>query len=468
MKERLDKFLRDPRTEIVLIGSILLSVGLVVVEVGLDPKDLAFGSIHLAGEVITGLFAVELLLRFWVAPRKSRFFQHYWVDLIAVAPLFRPLRFLRVIRLLRLHRVGLLVYRRLQYNSPTLATGLGLQLMVLLVVGVIILVGGMAMHLAEGGGLNEKFNSLGASLWWSFFTLISLQPTGGDPASDLGRLVAAFVVLGGLATVAVFTGVMSAVMIQRLKMGMEVRDVDLDELRGHIVICGWNRAAPLIVDELHADPAFKNQAIVAVAEFGETPDLELRGADRSRLYIHKGDFTRMDVLETVGIRHAARAILLADKCLPRSDQDRDARTVLAALTIEKMNPTVFTCAQLLDRKNNVQLQVAGVENIVIDDEISGSLIATTVRNLGLIGFISELLDMKVGNNLYKLALPAGWEKSSFGEASRRMKERHAALLVALERIVNGKRETLVNPSDALALVAGDELVVIALTRPEVA
>jgi len=474
MKARVDRFLRHPRTEIALIVLILLSTTLLVVEIGLDREDKLFTYAHLAGDVVTGFFAFELLMRFWVAPRKSRFFRHYWVDILSVLPLMRPLRFLRVLRLIRLHRVGLLVHRRLLASSPALAAGFGIQLMILLTIGIIVLLGGMAMHHFEGGLPGTRFATLGDSLWWALFTLVSLQPTLGEPHTEAGRIVMAFVVLGGLATVAVFTGVMSAVMMQRLKSGLEVSDMELDELRGHVVICGWNRAAHLIIQELQQQNGRSDvgREIAVVAEFDELPMQELLKVDRTRVLFHKGDYTSMDVLERVGIRQASYAILLADKTRPRSDQDRDARTVLAALTIEKLNPNVFTCAQLLDRRNNVQLQVAGVENVVIDDEVSGSLIATSIRNRGLIGVITELLDASVGNNIYKVALPQDWQGLTFSEAGRRMKDAHDALLVALERRANGqapesaKRETLVNPPAELPLKAGDDLVVIGRKLPQ--
>ena len=472
MKQALDRFMRDSRTELVLIGLILISVTLLIVEIGLDASGTAYSRVHLAGEIITGVFVVELLIRFWIAPKKGRFFSQYWVDLVSVLPLFRPLRFLRVVRLIRLHRVGILVFRRLQQYSPTLAAGFVMQLMIFLTIGIIVLIGGIAIHHFEGAPKHSPFHTLGDSLWWSLFTLISVQPTLANPQTEMGRIIAAFVVMGGLATVAVFTGVMSAVMVQRLRLGLEVTDLELDDLRDHVIICGWNRAAPLIIQELHQAPPLQLQSVVVVAEFDEVPEADLKKVDRTRVYFHKGDYTSLDVLETAGIRHAKHAILLADKCKPRSDQDRDARTVLAALTIEKLNPRIFTCAQLLDRKNNVQLQVAGVENVVIDDEVGGTLIATSIRNHGLVGVITELLDASVGNNLFKIPLPKSWAGITVGEASQRLRSGHQAILVGLECPGNGRRgadkqsiETVVNPPDAQVIAEKDELVVIALKEP---
>ena len=380
MKERLDRILNHALAEVGIMLLILLSVVLLIVEFGLDENDPRFQLIDVVGHVLTGLFIVELLCRYWVAQSKGRFFRNYWLDIIAVIPYFRAFRVLRVLRLLRLLRMGVLMHRRLQAISAGLAAGLGAQLGILLALGFVVLAGGLSLYFIEKEEAASGLDSLGQSFWYSFFTLIAGEPVGGDPQTTTGKFITALVVLGGLTMFAVFTGVVSAVMVQKLKMGMEVKELDISELRKHIVICGWNRSGHLIVKEIHSSPRLSGIPIVIVAEFTETPALELKDVDSSRIYFHKGDFTRLDVLEEVGIQHASNGILLSDDSIQRSDQDRDARTVLAALTIEKLNPKIFTCAQLLDRRNNVQLQVAGVEDVVIGDELSGHLIATSIRN----------------------------------------------------------------------------------------
>ena len=465
-KARFDRFIHDSRTELVLVVLILLSVVLLVIEVALEcaaegPSG-ACEPMRLAGDVITGIFVVELTLRWYVAPSKRRFFRLYWLDILSLVPLLRVFRLLRALRLLR---AGILVNRRLNAVSASIAASLGAQLGVLMILAGVILVGGLGIHLVEGK-TNPEVGTLGKAVWWSFFTLAAGQPIGSLPQSETGRLIAMAEVLGGITLFAVFTGVVSAFMIQRLRSGLEVRDVELDELSGHTVVCGWNRAGLRMLEALQADPSLRERPVVVVAEFAEAPEAELKRVDRRRIYFHKADYTKIEVLEEVGIRRAAQAILLADKTIPRSDQDRDARTVLAALTIEKLNPTIFTCAQLLDRRNNVQLQVAGVEEVVVDDEVTGQLIASNVRNEGITDLFIELLTINVGNDVHKSPLPGAWDKLTFGEAGRRLKEQHDALLVGIERKTPGRPETLINPPTSLVLSAGDKLIYLARKRPK--
>ena len=464
LKSRLDRFIHTPQTEIGLALLILLSVLLVVAGIVVEEPGSKYRLVRYLEELLTLVFIVELTIRYYIARNKQRFFRNYWPDIIAVIPFPPALRILRLLRLLRLVRVGILVNRNLHRLSARSTVSLGAQLGLLSIVGLIVLVGALAIYLLEGSQ-NPAFRSLEDALWWSFFTLVSGEPIGGEPTTNAGRLVTLIVMIGGLTLFAVLTGVISAVMVQRLRSVMEAKYLELDELRHHIVICGWNRSGPLLVEELQADPAMRQRPIVVVAEFGETPERELKRIDRSLIHFYVGDYTTIDVLENVGIYHASRAILLADATHPRSDQDRDARTVLAALTIEKLQPSIYTCAQLLDRKNNVQLRVAGVEDVIVADELASHLIATSARNKGSVDMMAELLTVQIGNQIYKIPAPESWRGFTFGAASERLKDDFDAILVAVEQNVEGRRKTLVNPPKTEPLKFGDNLIVIARSQP---
>jgi voltage-gated potassium channel len=468
LQSRLDRFIHAPLTEFTLILLILVSVILVPAQVAFDHTQAhtSYGLVNLTQNLLTSIFIIELTLRYLAARNKRRFFRNYWLDIIAVLPFSHAFRLLRVLRIFRLLRVGILLNRSLNRKSSALAASIGVQIGVILIVGLIVLLGAIAIYLLEGTQ-NQEFSSLSDALWWSFFTLVSGEPIGGEPITDAGRTVTLLVILGGMTMFAVFTGIVSAVMVQKLKTVLEVKYLELDELRDHIVICGWNRGGHLIIEELQAAPDTKDCPIVVVAEFIEAPEQELKRLNRSHLYIYTGDYTIIDVLESVGIYHASRAILLADSTHPRSDQDRDARTVLAALTIEKLNPTIYTCAQLLDRKNNVQLRVAGVEDVVIADELASHLIATSARNQGSVEVLSELLTVQVGNQFYKIPLPQQWAGIAFWDATQQLKEQFDTILIAVERRTNKNRETLVNPPKNLQLITGDCLIVIARTQPQI-
>lgn len=464
LQQQLDLFIHSPRVEIGLVVLILAWTLLVIVDfLWVQPGHPNFFVI-LAELPLRLCFVVELFLRFAIARKKQRFFRHYWLDLVAILPMPPQWTLFRLLPLLRLPRASILINRNLHYISPQISGLYGAQISALLIIVLIMLFGGLAFYIIEGTS-NPDIETLGDALWYSFFSLVSAEPIGAYPQTHAGRIITLVVVLSGLTLFAVFTGVVSAFMVQRLQSVMSIKNFDLDELRNHIILCGWNRSAPLVLEELQTDPQTRHAPIVIVAELEHLPLSELRRVDQNRLYFYSGDYTRIDVLEKVQIYHASRAILLADTSQPRSDQDRDARTVLAALTMEKLNPTIYTCAQLLDRNNNVQLQAAGVEDVVVADEMAGHLIGNAVRNQGAMDVFAELLTVQVGNQFYRLPLPSMLAGKTFWYAQRHLKEQYDALLVAVERRIEGRRQTYINPPMNYELQVGDYLVVIARQCP---
>ncbi|MBT9316698.1 ion transporter [Leptothoe spongobia] len=463
-KERIDRFLHAPQTEIALVVLILLSVMLVVIEVVLETRGLTILWVRHLQVGLTSVFICELTLRYWVARKKRRFWRNYWLDILAVMPMITAFRLLRLLRILRLLRAGILLNRSLGRLSSAIATSLGMQIGVFMVIGLIVLTGGLATYLFEAPS-NPRIHSLRDSMWWSFLSLVAGEPIGGDPQTDIGRLIALMVMMGGLTTFAVFTGVVSAVMMRKLETFMDFKALEIDELQDHIVICGWNRGGHLIVEELLADGDMKHCAVVIVAEDTDEPSQELKHLNRSQLYFYSEDYTKIDILETIGINCASRAILLADATHPRTDQDRDARTVLAALTIEKINPSIYTCAQLLDRRNDVQLKLAGVDDVIVTEEVASHLIATSTRNQGSVEALAELLTVQSGNQIYEVQVPTTWVGQHYWTLAQHLKQQSDALLLAIESMKKGERTTLVNPPADLILSKEDRLVIIARQVP---
>ena len=462
MKEKLSNFINNPAVDIVVVCLIFASVGLLVAEQTVVGPTVAV--LTLISDLITVIFVIELAIRFYVEPRKKRFVRKYWIDILAVLPLLRSLRFLRVLRLLRLLRAGALINRHLRQLGAMFRKGFSEQVFLGLAILAFVLLGTVGMRLAEPG--NPRLKTFSDAFWWAVFSLLGAEPITGDPAvTPLGKSVTLLMMIGGITVVAMFTGLVAAVMVRKLKETPGVDDMDLEDLVGHVVICGWNRAGALIVDELQADKSLGKRGIVLVAEFDEEqPVLDWSAIDQSRVFVLRGDYTRMEVLRKARIETAAEAILLADKTIARSDQDRDARTVLASLLIEKLNKGVFTCVELLNRDNAAHLAMVGVEEVVVGDEYSGSIIASALRNRGLVEMLNELFSTKYGNQFYKMGLPQGWDTLRYGEVFRILKEEYGAILVSVEAAKGEGRELVVNPPTDREVQADDRLVIIASER----
>ena len=112
LRDALDRFIHHGITELVIIVLILLSIAMMVGEF-VASSEAQYRALRFGGDTITGVFVVELLIRFWVAPKKRRFFERYWIDILAVIPLIRVFRVFRVFQVFRLYRAGILIHRRM-------------------------------------------------------------------------------------------------------------------------------------------------------------------------------------------------------------------------------------------------------------------------------------------------------------------------------------------------------------------
>ena len=458
-RERLRAFLEHPATDIAVIVLILTSVALLVAEAVLPAGSLAHCWCLIAGDLITVVFAVELSARFLVARSKRHYLRSYWVDILAVLPLLRVLRVLRVLRLLRVFRAGALLNRRLSLFSGSFRESAAEVLLVGTLLVVFVLAGAIGVHALEGD--TKAFADFDRSFWWSFFSFMAGEPVNGMPKTAAGKVLTVVVMIGGMTVFAMLTGVVSAALVHRMRKQMSQRQGDLSRLRDHVVICGWNRAGARIIEELQFDPEFRRRGILVVAELERQPELGDRIQDPGRVFFVSGDYTRLDVLNRCRIAHARVAILLADKSQPRSDQDRDARTVLAAMLVEKHNPAIFTCVELLHRDNEAHLRALHVEEIVNLDDYGANIIAAASRNQGLVTVFNELFTSEYGNEFCKVVAgpdQVGEDVRTVGPA---LKESHNALLVAVERTAeDGTHRNHVNPPQDFVIEAGDRLVII--------
>lgn len=460
LRRELDRFIHHPITEGAILVLIVISVVAVFFELALDRAAMGQHVAAWIGNAITWVFVGELSIRFWVAVKKRRFFTRYWVDILACLPLLGPLRFLRVLRLLRIFRAGALFNRRLSvfqgafFSTVSEMTMLGTATLTLVLVSAIVL------YVFE----SAAFPGLDKAMWFAIYSMIGGEPIGGSPTtmSAVGRVVTLLLMFGGLTLFGIFIGTVSASMVTRFS-SLEVTEMDLDELRGHRVVCGWNHAGPLVLQELFSvGSTTGNDPVVLVTE-APVPASDLpAGVRADRLYSLVGDYTRVETLERAGIRTARAAVLLADTQVQRSDQDRDARTVLAALTVEKLAPEIFTVAELTNRENEGLLRMNGVEEIVVADEYGAVILGSASRNRGIVRVLDEILTSRYGNTLNKVRPPAAWVGERVGDLVSELKSRHEAVLIAIEHADEGEGHPKieVNPPSERALREDDLLLLL--------
>jgi uncharacterized membrane protein YkvA (DUF1232 family) len=117
LRSALERILRHPASDIAIMGLILASITLVLIEAHGVGNATTLRRIHIADWAISAFFIVELSTRWFLAPSTKQHFRDYWLDWLAVIPPLRAaralrlFRLIRVLRLLRLYRAGTMAQR---------------------------------------------------------------------------------------------------------------------------------------------------------------------------------------------------------------------------------------------------------------------------------------------------------------------------------------------------------------------
>ncbi|MEZ6186140.1 MAG: ion transporter [Planctomycetota bacterium] len=477
-KDRLGAFVYSPGVSLLIVALILVSVSLVFLQVLLPPHHPWQHPSEIVQLAITCVFLLELGVKAYVAQSRYQFLTHYWIDLIAVIPWVQSLRVLRILRILRVFRVAIILSRRVRWVSLLLRSAVGEYVVLGLILAVFVVTGSVALYHAESEARvaaagpvdpgEQQLSEPENAFWATLFFLVATEPMVSAPKTTIGKLVTLVIMFGGLTTFAVFTGIVTALMVNRLKRRLEINEMDRFQLTKHLLICGWNNQVPLVIEEiLHAHHS-RGLAVVVIADLAEAPQEIQSQGDTGRVFFLPGDYTKPEILDQARVRYAERALVVADSTKPRSDQDRDARTVLAALMIERMNPEIYTAAELLNRDNEQHLRAAGIEEVIMTSEAGGHHMAMAALHSGLSQVVGELLTVKIGQGLHKFPAPKEYVGLPFSHALEQCKRERDALLIGIEVLGQDGPRTegyamLVNPDLTVVVGERDNLILIATT-----
>lgn len=142
------------------------------------------------------IFAIDMLIRFILDPKKSQFLKRYWPLLIALA--FPPLRIVLVIT----------AVMRVARDRNALAKIVGLYA----VYGVlfVVLFGSVFTLIFEIDAPGANIVSYGDAVWWGFVTVTTVGYGDFTPVTVAGRVVAVFIMFTGAAAVGAVTAAVAS------------------------------------------------------------------------------------------------------------------------------------------------------------------------------------------------------------------------------------------------------------------
>jgi voltage-gated potassium channel len=223
----------------------------------------------------------------------------------------------------------------------------------------------------------------------------------------------------------------------------------LDDLRDHVIVCGYGRTGRQAVFELT-----QSQQSFVVIEWN--PD-GLASVEQDRVLNVLGDASNDEVLERAGIRRA-RALISA--------VDSDERNVYIVLTARTLRPDLYIVARSSHPDSAEKLRRAGADRVVSPYTLSGRRMAALAMQPAVV----DTFDLLVGGadtsmRVEELVVGAVGGKGRTAAELRRS----GAVLLALRsgdgalRVGPGDEETLRPDDIVVAMGTRDQLTALAAT-----
>lgn len=206
-KSRLDSWER--RTEWPLLGLsfvFLLAYAWPIVVIDLEPRLM---NLSATTQLLVWLiFAVDLAVRIFLAPRRGAFLSANWVDVLAVAlPILRSLRLLRLLSVVTLltRRATKTGSFRMAFTTQAISTALLLWIIAALAVTD-------AERSADG-----TIDNIGDGFWWAITTMTTVGYGDAFPITTTGRLIGVGLMLTGIALLGIVTASIASWFVERFE-----------------------------------------------------------------------------------------------------------------------------------------------------------------------------------------------------------------------------------------------------------
>ena len=202
------------RSEIpMLVLSLLFLAGLVSPVIDTQLSGQWLHVIAVGNTAIWAIFLVEYVARFALAPRRLHFVLHNIPDLVVVAvPVLRPLRLARLARVARVASLAGSVTRRGRSRMH-----LDIAYQVTAVAVIITFVGAVGVLDVERKAHGSTIHSFGDAMWWALTTITTVGYGDKVPVTGQGKLIAAALMLTGIAVLGVVTASVAGWFVENLQ-----------------------------------------------------------------------------------------------------------------------------------------------------------------------------------------------------------------------------------------------------------
>lgn len=338
--------------------------------------------------IVSAIFALEYILRFWVHSdihkdiienyEKAKFLKAKFstidalfyvfhkkieyiksptaiIDFIAIIPIYRELRILRIFKLFRYTKsinqfVNVLIAKRFELIT------LFMLFMFLIVTSAI------AIYAFEGN-INKNINSLFDALYWALITSSTVGYGDISPISTQGRVLAMVLIIGGVLVVTFATSVIVSAFYEKLTEIKEDRIVDnINKHKSFVIICGYGQMAKMLLRQDN----FNGKYIILEKDPEVTKQIAKEGFN-----VITEDASRREVLARFDSNYADISVL----CLGKSDVEN----IYISLNAKSLSKNIRVIARASDASMEKKLLLAGANHIIMPNKIANVMLLAAIK-----------------------------------------------------------------------------------------
>ncbi len=180
--------------------------------------------------------------------------------------------------------------------------------------------------------VNPEIHNLFDALWWSIVTVTTVGYGDVKPVTPSGKIVASFLMIIGISSIAIITGVITTGFTDRLlKLKLNfggIMEKKIAKLKNHYIICGYGRVGKIVAKELDK---FRKPFVV-IEEDAE----KVQEAINNNYLVIKGSATEEEVLKHANVKEAKGIALVMDS---------DADNLYSLITAKDENREILAIAR---------------------------------------------------------------------------------------------------------------------------
>lgn len=219
-----------------------------------------------------------------------------------------------------------------------------------------------------------------------------------------------------------------------------------------IIICGYTSQVERVVRDLFSLPEPPPLTLVCRRRQSSIENLP----NQDLITVINGDPTTIDTLSRAHLGRARAILITADATGDARRETVDARTVLTALAVRKLNDEIPILAELRSDDTASIAADAGVNEWIVADHFSGAMLSQSIQSPGLSALFAGLFATGSGYALRELVPPQSMVGDSFSQSAEAARTTHLGALVGIRR----DDELHLPPPQDLTLHGEDKLLVI--------